>query len=230
MQTRVEDGIAVVRLDDGRANALSPEVVASLQSALDRAEKEARAVVVMGREGRLSGGFDLATMRSGPSEVRALVHAGAELFLRMLSHPLPLVVGCSGHAVAAGAILLLAADARLGARGDYKIGLSEVAIGLTLPIFALELARERLSRRHFVAATTQARMYAPDAAVDAGYLDRLVDAAALEDEARAEAARLAALAQPAFRDTKARAHAALLARVRETLDADLDRLTGRASR
>jgi len=225
VRATLEGRVAVVRLDDGKANGISHAVLDLLHGHLDRAEKEAGAVLILGRPGRFSGGFDLATMRSGNLDaVRGLVRAGADFFLRLCEYPRPVVVGCTGHAVAAGAILLLSADARLGAAGDFKIGLSEVALGMTLPYFAFELARERLSKRHFVRATSQAELYPPAAAVDAGFLDRVVPAAELEAAALAEAGRLAELPQPAFAETKAAVNRAPVARIRESLGADVGRL------
>jgi enoyl-CoA hydratase len=226
VRVAIEENLALVRVDDGRANALSPELIAALHGALDRAEKEAEAVLLVGRPGRFCAGFDLAVMRGGPGAMRDLVTGGAELFLRQLEFPLPIVSACTGHALAAGALLLLASDLRVAARGDFKIGLNEVAIGMGLPIFAIEMAQHRLSRRHFVQATSQARIYAPDDAVDAGYVDHVVAPEELEDAARAEAARLAAAPQPAFRHTKRSIHADLVARVRSTLERDMARLTG----
>jgi enoyl-CoA hydratase len=223
---RLAGRVAVVQLDDGKANALSPGTIRGLEAALDRAEGEAAAVLLLGRPGRFSAGFDLTVMRSGAEAARDLVTAGAELLLRQLELPFPLVAACTGHAIAAGALLLLAADLRLGARGEYRLGLNEVAIGLPLPIFAIELARERLSRRIFERATSQAELYGPEAGLEAGFLDRLVDAGELEAAALAEAARLAELPQPAFGATKRRAHEALCARVRDTLRVDMARLTG----
>ncbi len=218
--------VAVLRLDDGKANALSHAAIDALHAALDRAEKEAGAVCLLGREGRFCAGFDLGVMRSGVEPMRRLVTAGAELLLRMAVHPLPIAVGCTGHALAAGALLLLAADARVGARGEFKIGLNEVAIGMSLPIFAYELARERLSKRHWLRATAQAELYAPEAAVDAGFLDAVCEPAALGAAALAEGRRLAALPQPAFRLTKAALRGALVAEIRATLAEDMARLGG----
>ena len=223
------DGIAVLHMDDGKANALSPTLIDALGAALDRAEQEADAVVWVGRPGRFSAGFDLSVMRSGAEAMSGLVIAGAELYARMLEHPKPIVAACSGHALAAGALALLASDQRVGTRGDFKIGLNEVAIGMTLPIFAVELARHRLSKRHFQRATTQAELYAPEVAVDAGYLDRVTSPEDLFDAALAEASRLAALPQPAFGATKRGVHGAFAANLRETLAADLKRLTGTGS-
>ncbi len=226
VRTEIRGAVAVAHLDDGKANAISPAMIAALHGVLDRAEAEAGAALLVGREGRFSGGFDLAVLRSGPEPMLGLLRGGAELFLRFLEYPKPLVIACTGHAIAAGAIALLGADARIGARGSYRVGLTEVAIGMTLPIFALEMARHRLSKRHFTRAVTQGEAYDPEGARDAGYLDRLVEPAELEAAAYAEAEKLAALPQPAFANTKRRTHAALVAGIRESLDADLRGLTG----
>jgi enoyl-CoA hydratase len=225
----LRDRVACLTLDDGKANALSPDVIDALRKQLARAEGEASALLLVGREGRFSGGFDLKTMGAGPEAVRGLVGAGAELLLALYGSPLPVVAACTGHAVAAGALLLLASDLRIGANGASKIGLTEVAIGMTLPVFAMELARDRLSKRHFDQATCQAQLYAPEAAVDAGFLDEVVAADALVSRAHAEAVRLAALSRAAFADSKQRAHGATIAAIRSGLEADLQALTAPSS-
>lgn len=226
VRSEIREGIAVATLDDGKANVVSHALVTALNAHLDRAEGEARAVLIAGRPGMFSGGFDLAVMRGGPEAVYGLVLSGAQLFLRILEYPLPVVVAATGHAIAAGAITLLCADARLGAAGNYKIGLNEVAAGMTLPRFAVEMARNRLSKRAFVRAVTQAELFTPDGAVDAGYLDRVVEPDHLVGAAFAEAQRLGELTQPAFSATKQSANAALVENLRETLEADLHMMTG----
>jgi len=222
------EGVAVAHLDDGKANAFSHEMISAIGEHLDRfgSEDATKAVLIAGRAGVLSGGFDLKVMGSTPNAVHGLVAAGAELFCRFLEFPLPIVIAATGHSVAAGAIALLAADARLGAAGKFRIGLPEVAIGMTLPHFAAALARGRLSKRHLLRATAQAELYSPEGAVDAGFLDRVVPAEELLDAAVAEAKRLGELPQPAFANTKRRAHEALIADMRGNLDADLQWLTG----
>jgi len=222
VRVEIAERVAVVLLDDGKANALSHPRIEALGAALDRAEKEAGSALLIGRPGRFCAGFDLATMRAGPEAARGLVAAGADLCLRLFELPIPVVAACTGHALAAGALLLLSSDLRLGASGEFRIGLNEVAIGLTLPVFGVELARARLSRRHFERAVNQAEIYAPAEAVDAGFLDRVVGAEALIGIARREAARLAELPQPAFRRTRRRTHAEIAARIRSTLERDLD--------
>jgi enoyl-CoA hydratase len=220
--------VAIVRLDDGKANALSPDVIAAVQRALDRAEKEARAVLLVGRLGRFSGGFDLSVMRQGGEVAVALVSAGAELALRLYAFPAPVVIACTGHAIAMGAILLMAADARVGAQGDFKIGLNEVSIGMTLPVFGVEFARARLSKRHVQRATGQAEIYSPAAALDAGFLDRLAPPESLLADALAEAERLAGLDPRAHAATKLSLRSETIARIRASLGGDARKLVGGA--
>jgi enoyl-CoA hydratase len=217
---KLEGAVASLRFDDGKANAISHDAIDALGAALDRAEKEAGAVLLMGRPGRFSAGFDLSTMKAGPDAVRELVSAGAELLLRMVEMPLPVVTACSGHALAMGSLLLLGSDFRVGAAGDFKIGLNEVAIRMTLPRFAVEIARDRLSPLHLLRAVSQAEIYGPGGAVEAGFLDRIVPAEQLAEQALAEAQRLASLPRRAFGETKQRVSAPTAERMRSALARD----------
>jgi enoyl-CoA hydratase len=229
VRSEIRDRVAVATLDDGKANVVSHALIEALNAHLDRAEQETAAVLIAGRPGMFSGGFDLAVMRGGSDAVFGLVRSGALLFLRILEYRLPVVVAATGHAIAAGAITLLCADARLGAAGKFKIGLNEVGAGMTLPRFAMEMARNRLSKRAFVRATTQAELFDPAAAVDVGFLDRVLEPDELFEAALAEARRLGDLPQPAFGATKRSANAALVESLRGSLDADLRLMTGAES-
>ena len=217
----LQGSVAVFRVDDGKANAFSFALIDALHAALDRAEKEAKAVAWIGRAERFSGGFDLGVMRSGDiAAVGKLVAAGGRLALRLYEAPLPIVLGCTGHALAMGAVALLAADLRVGPLGDFKIGLNEVAIGLTLPTFATELARERLSPRHLQRAAVLAEVYDGPGAVEAGFLDLVAPADKVEGVAIEAATRLAELNLGAHHATKRRVRKAVLAVVRKSLDED----------
>jgi enoyl-CoA hydratase len=198
----VHDRVARASISNGKANALSPTVIQELSDALTRAEdageERVGALVIAGTPGMLSGGFDLEVMRSGAKAAGTLVTDGGELFSRMYGSPIPIIVACTGHAIAAGALLLLGADARIGARGAFRIGLIETQIGMVLPRWAVELAQERLSKRHVQAATVGARVYDPDTAVDAGFLDAVVGAEELDDAVFAEAKLWADLPRAAY--------------------------------
>jgi enoyl-CoA hydratase len=213
--------VAVLHIDDGKANAVSAELMEELYAAFERAEKEARAVLLTGRAGRFSAGFDLTVMMASPESARDLVKTGAQFLMGLYLHPQPVVIACSGHALAAGALMLLCADTRIAAEGPFKIGLNEVAIGMRLPIFAIELARERLSRRHFVAATTLGRVYTPAEALDVGFVDRVVAAERCVEESLAIARKLAELPTGALAETKRLARKPLVDFVIDTLDGDL---------
>jgi enoyl-CoA hydratase len=218
----IEDGVAVVRLDDGKANAVSHRLVEQLHEALDRAQAEATAVAILGREGRFSAGFDLSVMTQGADATRGLVRAGGELLMRLFTHPQPTVAAVTGHALAAGALLCLACDTRLGAADvPAKIGLNETAIGMGLPWYGIRLGEARLSVRHRQRAVLQAELYDMAGAVDAGYLDELVPGAELDRAAVDRARQLGQLPAGAHAFTKRRLRQALADEVLAGLDADM---------
>lgn len=187
----VLDGVAIIDIDDGKANALGFAVLDGLDAALDRAsEDDIAAVAVIGREGKFSAGFDLSVMTSGPAAARDMLGRGAEIGLRLVAFPKPVVFGVTGHALAMGAILLCCADVRIGADGPFKIGLNEVAIGMPVPAFAVEVCRARLSVPAFNRAVQLAHIHSPAEAHAAGFLDEVVDAGQVRDRAIAVAAEL----------------------------------------
>lgn len=218
----LDGDVLTIRMDDGKANALSHQSIELVHAALDRAEAEAKAVAIFGRPGKFCAGFDLAVMKSGQEASSNLVKEGARLSMRIFGLPLPTIAGCTGHALAAGAILLNACDVRIGVSGEFKLGMNEVSIGMPLPIFAVELARERLTKKAFPAATALAQVYSPDDAVDAGYLDRVVDGDNLESEVLTTAQAYAdTLSRSGFARTRTAVRQATIDHVLATLDADL---------
>ena len=219
----VTDGVAVLRLDDGKANAVGYDTLAAIDAALDDAEQGAGALVITGREGRFSAGFDLAVVGQDPQAARALVAAGARTAMRIYGAQIPVVAACNGHALAFGAIMLLSSDVRIGADVEAKIGLIEVSIGMPLPILGMELARDRLSPRHFTAATTLATAYSPRGAAEAGYLDEVVSADELHDAAMRQATALAArVRRTAFGLTRRTARQKTIDHILSTLEEDLE--------
>jgi enoyl-CoA hydratase len=216
----IEDRIARITLDDGKVNAMSSAMLAEIGEALDAAERAGAVVVLSGREGIFSAGFDLPTFQRGRDASLAMVRAGAELVARLLAFPRPVLTVCSGHAYPMGAFLMLAADVRFGAAGPWRIGLNETAIGLTVPRFAVELARHRLTPPGF-ARVTSAALVAPDEALRLGYLDRVLAADELFDAVQEEARRLRALDMPSFAATKARINERALHAVRTALDEEM---------
>lgn len=223
VQLTIEEGVAVVRLDDGKANAISHTLIEQLHAALDRADAEATAVAFVGREGKFSAGFDLSVMTQGADATRGLVRAGGELLMRVFTHPQPTVAAVTGHALAAGAMLCLACDTRIGSADlPAKIGLTETAIGMGLPWYGVRLGEARLSVRHRQRSVLQAEIYDMVGALDAGYLDELVAADAVAATAIDRARQLGQLPRGAYSFTKGRLRQALADEVLLGLDADMD--------
>jgi enoyl-CoA hydratase len=217
----LEGTTAVIRMDDGKANALSREMIDAVLAALTRAETEASAIVLTGRPDKFCAGFDLRVMMSGPQNAIALLQHGAQLLLSLYGTPLPLVVACSGHAMAGGSLVVLTGDVRIAAAGPYKIGLNEVAIGLPVPVLAMELARDRLTPAALPYATLGARIYSPEEAVGSGYVDEVAPTEGLMARALMEAGRLGALPKAAYAATKLRLRRRTIEYIRASLGDDL---------
>lgn len=207
------DGIGWITLDDGKANVMTMVMLGALEGALEHTAANARVTVLRGRPGIFSAGFDMKTLQGGEQASHEMLDAGIRIIRRMLDHPPPTVSGCSGHAYPMGAFLLLSSDVRIGVEGSWRICLNEVAIGLTLPHFALALARYRLSPSGLARIAT-ATMFTPEQAVAAGYLDSVVAENELADACREAALALTKLHPEAYVGTKQR----LTASVREAID------------
>lgn len=218
---RLENGVAIVQIRNGKVNALSPQVIEALNGALDRAEADKAVTVLTGQPGILSGGYDLKVMTSSPASALQLVASGSALTRRMLAHPLPLIVACSGHAIAKGAFLLLACDYRIAAGGDFRIGLNEVQIGMTMHQAGIVLARDRLTPAAFQRAVINAEIFAPEAACQAGFVDLVVPEHQLMEHAMEVAGQFRQLNMRAHRQTKRRVRQTLLDELEQAIQADL---------
>ncbi|WP_460042785.1 crotonase/enoyl-CoA hydratase family protein [Pseudomonas sp. S2_H01] len=218
---QLDDGVATLTLSNGKVNAISNEVIAAFNAALDQAEKDRAVVIITSGPGILSGGYDLKIMTSSPEAAMDLVAAGSTLARRMLSHPFPIVVACTGHAVAKGAFLLLSADYRIGVEGPFSIGLNEVQIGMTMHNAGIELARNRLNTSAFGRSVINGEMFDPKGALQAGFLDKVVAPEELTDAARTVALQLKKINMKAHKQTKLKVRRDFL----ETLDKaiELDR-------
>lgn len=216
-----EDGeVFTITLDDGKVNALSPEMLAEIRGALDLAERHEGVVVLRGRAGVLSAGFSLPVLQAGGPEAARMLAGGFELAQRVLTFPAPVVIACTGHAIAMGSFLLLTGDYRIAVGGPYKIMANEVAIGLPVPYAAVEICRFRLNPGHFHRAVALAEAYAPDGALAAGFVDAVVDPAELDDAVATAARSFAGLNRAAHTSTKLRVRAAALSAVAEGLEKD----------
>jgi len=215
------DGVATIRIDDGKSNALSPLVFRELNRALDRAEADRAIVILTGRESVFSAGFDLKVMQRGGTQALRMLGAGFALTARIMSYPHPVIAACNGHSLAMGVFLMLSADYVVGARGDFRIAANEVAIGITLPRVAAAVLRHRLNPAAFQRAATLSEYFDVDAALAAGFFDELVEPEGLMPRAHDLAKEFDKLDPLAHKATKRRIRAALIREIRWSIPLDL---------
>jgi len=217
----LQDGIATIRIDDGKRNALSPEVFQGIYKAFDRAAADRAIVILTGREDVFSAGFDLKVMKGGGAKALRMLRAGYALPARVLAHPYPVVAACNGHVLAMGIFLMLAADHVIGSRGDFRIAANEVAIGLPMPRVAAAMLRHRLNPAAFQRAVVLAESFDPEGALRAGFFDELADPAELADRAASRVVQFRQLDLRAHAASKRRIRAAFIRRLRFSAPLDL---------
>jgi enoyl-CoA hydratase len=226
-----ENGVATIRIDDGKRNALAPAVIRSLDAAFDRARSECATVVLTGRESVFSAGFDLNVMKRGGREAIGMLRGGYRLPAKVLAHPHPVIVACNGHSFAMGVFLMLAADHIIGCMGDYRISANEVAIGLPMPRVAAAMLEHRLNPAAYQRAVTLAAEFHPESALLAGFFDELVEPQHLDLRAAQVAEALKKLPPIAHGASKRRIRKALIRRLnryvrRDVFDAAMMGLRG----
>jgi enoyl-CoA hydratase len=221
VQYRLQDQVATIRIDDGKRNALSPQVLQEIYRALDRAESDGAIVILTGRESVFSAGFDLKVMKRGGTNALRMLRAGYGLTARVMAYPYPVIAACNGHSLAMGVFLMLSADYIIGSRGEFKIAANEVAIGLTMPRVAAATLRHRLSPAAFQSAVTLSRYFDVESALRAGFFDELVEIDKLMSRAEALAEEFKALNPRAHSASKRRIRAALIRKIRFSIPLDL---------
>lgn len=221
VQYEVQDGIAVIRIDDGKRNALSPQVFAEINTAFDQAEADEAIVILTGRDEVFSAGFDLKVMKRGGMNAIRMLGAGYRMPARVMAYPYPVIAACPGHSMAMGVFLMLSADYIIGSHGDFKITANEVAIGLTMPRVAAETLRYRLNPAAFQRAVNLSQLFDPKSAQAAGFFDELVDPSQLMTRAREHAVELQQLDMPAHANSKRRIRKAVIRRLRHSVPLDL---------
>lgn len=221
VKTKLKDGVAILQIDDGKRNALSPDVLKAIYSALDQAQAQKAAVVLTGREGVFSAGFDLKVLGRGGPKALGMLRAGFALTARVMAYPYPVVCACSGHCMAMGVFLMLSTDYVIGCRGDFKIAANEVALGLTMPRVACAVLEQRLRPAAFQRAVTLSEQFTPETGRAAGFLDELVAEEALLNQAEAKARELIELDQAAHAASKKRIRKATIRKIKRSIPLDL---------
>tara|TARA_B100001029_G_scaffold173677_1_gene172832 strand:- start:5 stop:685 length:681 start_codon:yes stop_codon:yes gene_type:complete len=199
---KTEEDVSIIQMDDGKVNVFSPDMIKNFNDVLDQVPTDKGAMLIIGRDGMFSAGFDLKVMMSSPENAASMVKSGFELLMRVFTFPRPVVAACSGHAIALGAFLLCSCDHRIGCKGDFKIGANELRNNMIVPTPILELAKFRLIKSHKQRALLNAEMYSIEDAVVPGYLDEVTDQDSLFQLAMTKAKDLATLAHPQYLQTK----------------------------
>lgn len=217
----LNDKVATIRIDDGKRNALSPQVLREIYGAFDKAESDRAMVIITGRESVFSAGFDLNVMKRGGIDALRMLRAGYALPARVLAYPYPVIAACNGHALAMGVFLMLSADYVIGSRGDLRIAANEVAIGLKMPRVAAAMLRHRLTPAAYQRAVALSEYFGVDAAQAAGFFDEVVGFEDLMPRAETCAEEFAKLDPPAHTASKRRIRAALIRKIRWSIPLDL---------
>lgn len=215
-----KDGIATIRMDDGKVNKLSHAMWDGLDAAFDKAEAAGAVVLFTGREGKFSAGFDLDEMYKGPQEAINLTCRGSEFAVRLMKFGTPVITVSTGHCLAMGAFLALASDYRIGADGPFKVGLNETQIGMTMHDFGIELARYKIAPTWFNRAAINGEVMSPRDAVQAGYYDKVVAPDALMATAQGTAEMFKMLKMHAFNGTKNKSRRELFKVFNAAIEAD----------
>ena len=217
----LEDRVATIRIDDGKRNALSPQVLQEIYEALARAQSDRATVILTGRESVFSAGFDLKVMKRGGMSAIRMLRSGYALTARVMKYPYPVIAACNGHSFAMGIFLMLSADYVIGSRGDFRISANEVAIGLTMPRVAAAMLKHRLHPAAFQRAVVLSEEFGPEAAMKAGFFDELADPDELMARARFHATEFGKLDTRAHAASKRRIRRTLIRRIRLSIPLDL---------
>lgn len=217
----IDNGVAIIAMDDGKANALGHAVWDQLDAAFDQAEAAGAVVILKGRSGIFSGGFDLKEIGKGAQEAIALTARGSKLARRILSFSTPVIGQSTGHCIAMGAFLMLACDYRIGTAGDFKIGLNETMIGMTMHHFGIELARYRIPLNYYSRAVINGEIWSPEDAISAGFYDRAVPSDQLDTVASKTAETFGNLDMAAFKGTKTKSRKEFLQLLDQCIETDL---------
>jgi enoyl-CoA hydratase len=204
IELKDRDGIAVVTMAHGKANALDVELCEAVAAQFDKLrEAPAKAVVLTGQGRMFSAGVDLVRLSEGGAPyVRRFLPALHRLFEAVFFFPKPVVAAVNGHAIAGGCVLQCCADKRIAARGDSRIGVTELLVGVPFPPLAFEVMRFASPPRYLADGMYSGATFTPDVALTRGLVDELADAPALLDRAVAAAQTLAALPPKTFAQTK----------------------------
>lgn len=222
IETHTVEAVRVLTLSSGRVNALDVQLLKELTDAVHSlAGSDAGALVITGAGRAFSAGVDLnPVLEGGAGYTGQLIPALADAFDAVFAYPGPTVAAINGAAIAGGCVLACSCDRRL-ISPEAQIGATEVRVGVSFPVAALEVMRYACGD-HAEDVLLGGRTYRGEQAVESRLAHRVVDED-LVAAAVAEATDLAGIPPEAYRATKAQLRAPTLARIRQAIAEDADR-------
>ena len=199
----IENDISIITLDDGKANVFSPKMIQDVNDCLDQVPTQKGALIITGRDGMFSAGFDLKIISAGEmSAITEMTTNGFKLLSRIFSFPRPVLGACSGHGIALGTFLLCCCDYRIGVKGEFMIGANEMRTNMVIPTPILELIKFRVSNGHKYRAILGAEMYLIEDGIEAGLIDEVVEPENLMEASMHKIKDLASMGHPSYTLTK----------------------------
>ena len=199
----IENNISIITLDDGKANVFSPKMIQDVNDCLDQVPTQKGALIITGRDGMFSAGFDLKIISAGEmSAITEMTTNGFKLLSRIFSFPRPVLGACSGHGIALGTFLLCCCDYRIGVKGEFMIGANEMRTNMVIPTPILELIKFRVSNGHKYRAILGAEMYLIEDGIEAGLIDEVVEPENLMEASMHKIKDLASMGHPSYTLTK----------------------------
>ena len=214
-----ENDISIIKLDDGKANAFSYEMLCQVNELLTKVPRDSGALVITGREGLFSGGFDLKTLATGDMEkITKMVQLGYRLLLELFSFDRPIVAAVSGHSIALGLFVTCSADYRIAIDGKYVCQANEVRNNMDIPTQIMEIIKARVNKKYFYPAVYHSDAYSVQESIEVGYIDEVVSEDQFMQRVMEKAKELATLPHPFYANTKKTAQDDVRQKIADAID------------
>lgn len=198
-----DNDISIIKLDDGKANAFSYDMLTQVNELLAKVPRDSGALVITGRDGLFSGGFDLKTLAAGDMEkITKMVHLGYRLLLELYSFDRPIIAAVSGHSIALGLFVTCSADYRVAIDGKYICQANEVRNNMDIPTQIMEILKARVNKNYFYPAVFHSDAYSVQDSIEVGFIDEVVPQTEFMDRVMEKAKELATLPHPFYANTK----------------------------
>ena len=214
-----KDDVSIITIDDGKANVFSKNMIDAFNECLDNVPTDKGSLIITGREGMFSAGFDLKVISSGDIEkIRDMTLNGFKLLARIFSFPRPVLAACSGHGIALGTFLLCCCDYRIGIKGEYMVGANEMRTNMVIPTPILELIKFRVTQSYKYRAVLGGEMFALEDATKTGIIDEITESNNLMNTAMEKAKDLSTMGNPSYSLTKELFIAETLKKINDAID------------